>query len=483
MANKNTKAQSNEAWLSQKGQDGTLTFVNSGGSNDVAWSDTDPNSPLANVNSQGQTYAQGTIHNMGGSGQGGGFNSSGYTVYDGAQNLLGHVAGDGTPFILEQTPDYKSYVGNTDLSGLTESQRQALLDAAAKLKGTEGYINGSSVDDAVNEVIAGKKEGLLTDTNGNVITYGDAQNNMGATELSNGNYLVSIGNGQTMQGSAIYDDEGNVKGYRNTNYGRGRFGSSSGDDYYSKALKAEKAALERAYAQSLMELEADKAQIPNDYYEAERMVTGTKDREKLNMNEQFAALGLNTGARGQAAIAMNNVYQGNIGALEKQKMAELADIEAEKAKLTVDYQNAIAEAVANNELAKAQQLYSDYLSRSSSSGSTSKGMTGSSTVYNNLMNNVSGVGTTVGNGSAATARNYTVGSGTDSTDVSAALAALGVSDGGASSGSAALGAEATALKRRLNAGENENNWIASVQNAMDTGLISWAEANELLSYI
>lgn len=454
MANKNTKAQSNEDWLSRKGIDGTLTFVNSGGSNDVAWSDTNPNSPLANSNPLGQTYAQGTIHGMGGSAVGG-FKSSGYTVYDGAQNFIGHIAGDGTPFILEQTPDYKSYVGNTDLSGLSASSQQALLDAATKLKGTEGYINGSSVQDAVNEAIAGSKAGKLTDTSGNVITRGDVQTGSGATALSNGNYLINIGNGQTMQGSAIYDDEGNIKGYRNTNYGGGDYEP----DPYAEALAAQKAALERAYAQSIMELEADKAQIPNDYYEAERMVTGTRDRERLNMNEQFAALGLNTGARGQAAIAQSNVYQGNIGALEKQKMEELAAIEREKAKLTVDYQNAIAEAVANNELAKAQQLYSDYLTRSgSSSSSTSKGMAGSSTVYNDLMNNVSGVGTTAGSGSTATARNYTVSStGTDP--------ATGYGAGG---GIAGYDTFKQTVQNMLNSGQSQAaiNWVKSKANSM-----------------
>lgn len=453
MANKNTKPQSNEDWLSQKGQDGTLTFVNSGGSNDVAWSDTNPNSPLADVNSQGQTYAQGTIHNMGGSTAGGGFKSSGYTVYDGAQNLIGHIAGDGTPFILEQTPDYKSYVGNTDLSGLSASSQQALLDAATKLKGTEGYINGSSVQDAVNEAIAGSKEGLLTDTSGNVITRGDVQTGSGATALSNGNYLVNIGNGQTMQGSAIYDDEGNIKGYRNTNYGGGGYES----DPYDEALAAQKAALERAYAQSIMELESAKAQIPNDYYEAERMVTGTRDRERLNMNEQFAALGLNTGARGQAAIAQSNVYQGNIGALEKQKMEELAAIEREKAKLTVDYQNAIAEAVANNELAKAQQLYENYLTASGSS-STSKGMTGSSTVYNDLMNNVSGVGTTAGSGSTSTARNYTV----DNTGIDPATGY------GAGGGIAGYDTFKQTVQNMLNSGQSQAaiSWVKSKANSM-----------------
>ena len=77
------------------------------------------------------------------------------------------------------------------------------------------------------------------------------------------------------------------------------------------------------------------------------------------MNEYFAASGLNSGASGQAQLAQNNVYQGNIGTLEKEKTTALNEVENQRTQLSTQYQNAIAEAISQNNLQKAQALYNE----------------------------------------------------------------------------------------------------------------------------
>ena len=157
MANASTKAMSSDEWLKEKGKDGTLTFVSgTNGANDdkVAWSDTDPSAPHAGVNSGGQTYRQGTIHNIGGSQ----YESGGSAIYDGAQNLIGYVAGDGTVFRTGQDKDGRLTV---DSEGLSDYDRQYLQSAADRLR-EEGALSGMSAQEVVDQMNANKAGGRLS---------------------------------------------------------------------------------------------------------------------------------------------------------------------------------------------------------------------------------------------------------------------------------------------------------------------------------
>lgn len=128
---------------------------------------------------------------------------------------------------------------------------------------------------------------------------------------------------------------------------------------YGTRQDAALAALERQYNQSLAELDREAQGIPQYYYEAKNQTAGTAALEKQAMNERFAASGLNTGAAGQAAIAQSNALQGNLSALNQAEADALKEVEAQRAQLTLDYQNAIKEAILNNELEKAQALYDE----------------------------------------------------------------------------------------------------------------------------
>lgn len=124
MATAKTKAQDKEAWLAQSGKNagGTITFVDPGGDDRVAWQ-SEAGAKTEHKNSLGQTYAQGTIEK--------GSHGS-YAIYDGAQNYRGLITGDGNVY------DGKG----RDLSG---SSLGAAALAALKAAGAE--LDGSSYAD------------------------------------------------------------------------------------------------------------------------------------------------------------------------------------------------------------------------------------------------------------------------------------------------------------------------------------------------
>lgn len=139
--------------------------------------------------------------------------------------------------------------------------------------------------------------------------------------------------------------------------------ATSQEDYinsmYSAAQEKALAALKTAYDNNTATVDAQAAKIPGIYHESENAVASNNAQERQNMNEYFAATGLNNGAAGQAQLSQNNVYQKNIGSLEEAKATALNDVETQRTQLSTQYQNAIAEAIANNNYELATSLYNE----------------------------------------------------------------------------------------------------------------------------
>ena len=81
--------------------------------------------------------------------------------------------------------------------------------------------------------------------------------------------------------------------------------------------------------------------------------------QRANFNESANASGLNTGAGSQAELSMRNAEAANISAIRKAQADAQADLDYQRSQLTLEYQNAIREAIAKNELQKAQALYDE----------------------------------------------------------------------------------------------------------------------------
>lgn len=128
---------------------------------------------------------------------------------------------------------------------------------------------------------------------------------------------------------------------------------------YDAAIEAQKAALKAEYEKNVAAYDAQKAKLPQIYQSAKNQTASDAAIAQQTMNERFAASGLNTGAQGQAALALNTTLQGNLSALDADRAEKLADIEVQRTQSMLDYQNAIAQAIANNELERAQALYNE----------------------------------------------------------------------------------------------------------------------------
>lgn len=141
--------------------------------------------------------------------------------------------------------------------------------------------------------------------------------------------------------------------------------SDSGGQYVDALQDASQAAaleaLESAYDQNVLALDQAAANIPQTYRSARNQVAAANEISRAGLNEYAAASGLNTGAGGQMQLSLANTLQNNQSALYQAQADALAEIENQRAALKVSYQNAVAEAIASGNLARAEAKYSEWV--------------------------------------------------------------------------------------------------------------------------
>jgi hypothetical protein len=129
---------------------------------------------------------------------------------------------------------------------------------------------------------------------------------------------------------------------------------------YDAQTQAQKAALESAYQQNLNTLQAQRAQVPQQYETARNQAAAQSEVERQRWNEYAAATGLNTGASGQAQLALSNVLQSNLAGINRAQADALSQLDLQINNLTTQYRNDVARAIAEGDFAKAQALYNNY---------------------------------------------------------------------------------------------------------------------------
>lgn len=142
--------------------------------------------------------------------------------------------------------------------------------------------------------------------------------------------------------------------------------SSSGGTYqdyinqmYDAALQAQLESLKASYEQNISELDASVGKVDDTYTEQKRQTTGTNAQQAAAWREMANAYGLNSGAIGQAALAQNNQLQSNLNTLESAQAAAQAEIELQRTLLGQEYQAQINQAIAENNMNKAEMLYQE----------------------------------------------------------------------------------------------------------------------------
>ena len=129
---------------------------------------------------------------------------------------------------------------------------------------------------------------------------------------------------------------------------------------YANAQQQNLASLKGAYDQNLSDAEAARGQISPRYQQSMNALSAEYERQRRNNNMQANASGLNTGSGSQMALAQSANYQANQAGLAAKENEALNEADRAINDLKRNYQNAIAEATANNNYKLAAALMEEY---------------------------------------------------------------------------------------------------------------------------
>lgn len=129
---------------------------------------------------------------------------------------------------------------------------------------------------------------------------------------------------------------------------------------YDAARDAQLLALENQYNLSRAESQRAAEQIPQAYQAQALAAERQAARDRLAFNEQAAASGLNVGAGSQAQLAQNAALQGNLASIGTARANAEAEAQFQLMQMERQYQNAVSEALANNEYERAAALMQEY---------------------------------------------------------------------------------------------------------------------------
>jgi len=202
-----------------------------------------------------------------------------------------------------------------------------------------------------------------------------------------------------------YNDAGNTEAAQNAHAQaeaiRGKYGYSGGADgsgyiatgvntvirqptdqsgklneVYDANLAARQKALETAWNQKNMDFDHAEQKIAPTY-DAQRNDLSTQfEIARHNMGERAAANGINSGTGTQIALSQQNEYLKDYGALNKQEAVARSDLEFERAKASAAYRDAVAQALADNDVERAKALYDEAVRVDNALVSTSQSQIG-----------------------------------------------------------------------------------------------------------
>lgn len=129
------------------------------------------------------------------------------------------------------------------------------------------------------------------------------------------------------------------------------------NDIYDRQKKSTLRTLKSAYDSNVASIDTAKKALDTNSYEAKREVAGDAAITRQRLNEAFAANGLNTGAVGQANLALLNQKAANLNKIDLAKQQAQQEYDAQKAALMQTYQAEVKSAIQQNNADKAKALY------------------------------------------------------------------------------------------------------------------------------
>ena len=129
------------------------------------------------------------------------------------------------------------------------------------------------------------------------------------------------------------------------------------NDIYDRQKESTLRTLKSAYDSNVASIDTAKKALDTNSYEAKREVAGDAAITRQRLNEAFAANGLNTGAVGQANLALLNQKAANLNKIDLAKQQAQQEYDAQKAALMQTYQAEVKSAVQQNDADRAKALY------------------------------------------------------------------------------------------------------------------------------
>lgn len=129
------------------------------------------------------------------------------------------------------------------------------------------------------------------------------------------------------------------------------------------SLESSLNALKSAYDKNVSTLQAEQERLAPMYQNARNQEAADSALSRQRFNETAAAYGLNSGTAGQANLSYATQLQSDLSALQAAETAANQEIERQRSDLAIQYQNAIAQAKADNNMQLAQQLYNEAIRR------------------------------------------------------------------------------------------------------------------------
>ena len=129
------------------------------------------------------------------------------------------------------------------------------------------------------------------------------------------------------------------------------------NDIYNRQKESTLRTLKSAYDSNVSSIDTVKKALDTNSYEAKREAAGDAAITRQRLNEAFAANGLNTGAVGQANLALLNQKAANLNKIDLARQQAQQEYDAQKAALMQTYQAEVKSAIQQNDAQRAQALY------------------------------------------------------------------------------------------------------------------------------
>lgn len=129
------------------------------------------------------------------------------------------------------------------------------------------------------------------------------------------------------------------------------------NDIYDRQKESTLRTLKSAYDSNVASIDTAKKALDTNSYEAKREAAGNAAITRQRLNEAFAANGLNTGAVGQANLALLNQKAANLNKIDLAKQQAQQEYDAQKAALMQTYQAEVKSAIQQNDADRAKALY------------------------------------------------------------------------------------------------------------------------------